>query len=121
MEPRNDQDDEGREGDRGHGIQEYRYTGHLLHIANALLRHDFILWMEMQHDARDWEAVGRMWKACPHAKAVPGVRVAYTDEREIQLPQWTLARWSLWFLTVRTVEEGKAARDWTTCIRHRQA
>ena len=24
------------------------------------------------------------WKACPHAKAVPGVRVAYTDEREIQ-------------------------------------
>ena len=27
---------------------------------------------------------GRMWKACPHAKAVPGVRVAYTDEREIQ-------------------------------------
>ena len=38
----------------------------------------------MQHDSRDWEAVGCMWKACPHAKAVPGVRVAYTDEREIQ-------------------------------------
>jgi 2-keto-3-deoxy-L-rhamnonate aldolase RhmA len=25
-----------------------------------------------------------MWRTCPHAKAVPGVRVAYTDEREIQ-------------------------------------
>src|ERR1700682_5517087 len=50
-------------------------------MANA--GYDFI-WTEMQHDSRDWEAVGRMWKACPHAKAVPGVRVAYTDEREIQ-------------------------------------
>ena len=42
-------------------------------MANA--GYDFI-WTEMQHDSRDWEAVGRMWKACPHAKAVPGVRVA---------------------------------------------
>src|SRR5580658_7746173 len=50
-------------------------------MANA--GYDFI-WTEMQHDARDWEAVGRMWKSCPQAKAVPGVRVAYTDEREIQ-------------------------------------
>ena len=50
-------------------------------MANA--GYDFI-WTEMQHDSRDWEAVGHMWKACPHAKAVPGVRVAYTDEREIQ-------------------------------------
>ncbi len=25
-----------------------------------------------------------MWRTCPNAKAVPGVRVAYTDEREIQ-------------------------------------
>ena len=50
-------------------------------MANA--GYDFI-WTEMQHDPRDWEAVGRMWAACPHAKAVPGVRVAYTDEREIQ-------------------------------------
>ena len=50
-------------------------------MANA--GYDFI-WTEMQHDSRDWEAVGRMWRACPHAKAVPGVRVAYADEREIQ-------------------------------------
>jgi 2-keto-3-deoxy-L-rhamnonate aldolase RhmA len=50
-------------------------------MANA--RYDFIR-IEMQHDSRDWEAVGRMWKACPHANAVPGVRVAYTAERELQ-------------------------------------
>ena len=45
--------------------------------------YDFI-WTEMQHSPRDWEKVGRMWAACPHAKAVPGVRVAYTNEREEQ-------------------------------------
>ena len=50
-------------------------------MANA--GYDFI-WTEMQHDSRDWDAVARMWRTCPHAKAVPGVRVAYTDEREIQ-------------------------------------
>ena len=50
-------------------------------MANA--GYDFI-WTEMQHNQRDWEAVARMWRTCPNAKAVPGVRVAYTDEREIQ-------------------------------------
>ena len=50
-------------------------------MANA--GYDFI-WTEMQHDQRDWQAAARMWRTCPHAKAVPGVRVAYTDEREIQ-------------------------------------
>ena len=50
-------------------------------MANA--GYDFI-WTEMQHDARDWDQVARMWRTCPHARAVPGVRVAYTDEREIQ-------------------------------------
>jgi hypothetical protein len=42
-------------------------------IANA--GYDFV-WTEMQHDQRDWETVARMWRTCPHAKAVPGVRVA---------------------------------------------
>src|SRR5438105_1097104 len=78
-------------------------------MANA--GYDFI-WTEMQHDARDWDAVGRMWKACPHAKAVPGVRVAYTDEREIQHAM-DLGALVLVVPTVRSVEEGKAARDWT--------
>jgi 2-keto-3-deoxy-L-rhamnonate aldolase RhmA len=38
-------------------------------MANA--GYDFI-WTEMQHDARDWEAVGRMWKACPLGKRSQG-------------------------------------------------
>src|SRR5207302_7458825 len=78
-------------------------------MANA--GYDFI-WTEMQHDARDWDAVGRMWKACPHAKAVPGVRVAYADEREIQHAMDAGAL-VIVIPTVRTVEEGKAGRDWT--------
>jgi 4-hydroxy-2-oxoheptanedioate aldolase len=78
-------------------------------MANA--GYDFI-WTEMQHDSRDWGAVARMWKACPHAKAVPGVRVAYTDEREIQHAMDAGAL-VIVVPTVRSVEEGKAARDWT--------
>jgi 2-keto-3-deoxy-L-rhamnonate aldolase RhmA len=78
-------------------------------MANA--GYDFI-WTEMQHDSRDWENVAKMWAACPHAKAVPGVRVAYADEREIQhaLDAGALV---VVIPTVRTVEEGKAGRDWT--------
>jgi len=50
-------------------------------MANA--GYDFI-WTEHQHNARDWKTTERMWATCPYAKAVPGVRVAYTDEREEQ-------------------------------------
>src|ERR1700678_2584052 len=78
-------------------------------MANA--GYDFI-WTEMQHDARDWDSVGDMWKACPHAKAVPGVRVAYTDEREIQHAM-DLGALVIVIPTVRSFEEGKRARDWT--------
>ena len=78
-------------------------------MANA--GYDFI-WTEMQHDQRDWEAVARMWRTCPHAKAVPGVRVAYTDEREIQ---HALDAGALVIVvpTVDTVEEAIEARNWT--------
>jgi 2-keto-3-deoxy-L-rhamnonate aldolase RhmA len=78
-------------------------------MANA--GYDFI-WTEMQHGARDWENVAKMWQACPHAKAVPGVRVAYTDEREIQHAMDAGAL-VIVIPTVRSVEEGVAARDWT--------
>src|SRR5581483_10449936 len=78
-------------------------------MANA--GYDFI-WTEMQHDSRDWENVAKMWQACPHAKAVPGVRVAYTDEREIQHAMDAGAL-VIVVPTVRSVEEAKAARDWT--------
>ncbi len=78
-------------------------------MANA--GYDFI-WTEMQHDQHDWQAVARMWRTCPAAKAVPGVRVAYTDEREIQ---HALDAGALVVVvpTVDSVAEAIAARDWT--------
>ena len=78
-------------------------------MANA--GYDFI-WTEMQHDQHDWQAVARMWRTCPNAKAVPGVRVAYTDEREIQ---HALDAGALVVVvpTVDTVEEAREAANWT--------
>ncbi len=78
-------------------------------MANA--GYDFI-WTEMQHDQHDWQAVARMWRTCPTAKAVPGVRVAYTDEREIQ---HALDAGALVVVvpTIDTVEEAIEARNWT--------
>jgi 2-keto-3-deoxy-L-rhamnonate aldolase RhmA len=78
-------------------------------MANA--GYDFI-WTEMQHDAHDWNQVARLWRSCPHAKAVPGVRVAYADEREIQ---HALDAGALVVVvpTVDTPEEGIAGRNWT--------
>lgn len=77
-------------------------------MANA--GYDFI-WVEMQHDSRDWENVGRMWAACPHAKAVPGVRVADADEREIQHAV-DLGALVVIVPTVRSEQQGIQARDW---------
>jgi 2-keto-3-deoxy-L-rhamnonate aldolase RhmA len=78
-------------------------------MANA--GYDFV-WTEMQHDSRDWQAVARMWAACPHAKAVPGVRVAYTDEREIQ---HALDAGALVIVvpTIDSLQEAIEARNWT--------
>ena len=78
-------------------------------MANA--GYDFI-WTEMQHSPRAWENVAKMWQACPHAKAVPGVRVAYANEREIQHAMDAGALVVV-IPTVRTFEEGVAGRDWT--------
>ena len=78
-------------------------------MANA--GYDFI-WTEMQHGQTDWQQVARMWRTCPQAKAVPGARVAYTDEREIQ---HALDAGALVVVvpTVDTVEEAIEARNWT--------
>ena len=78
-------------------------------MANA--GYDFI-WTEMQHDSRDWENVAKMWRTCPHAKAVPGARVAYADEREIQHAMDAGALVII-IPTVRTVKEGTEGRNWT--------
>jgi 2-keto-3-deoxy-L-rhamnonate aldolase RhmA len=78
-------------------------------MANA--GYDFI-WTEMQHGQTDWNQAARMWRTCPHAKAVPGARVAYTDEREIQ---HALDAGALVIVvpTVDTLAEAIQARDWT--------
>jgi 2-keto-3-deoxy-L-rhamnonate aldolase RhmA len=78
-------------------------------MANA--GYDFI-WTEMQHDQRDWGNAARMWRTCPHAKAVPGVRVAYSDEREIQ---HAVDAGALVVVvpTIDTVAEAIEARNWT--------
>jgi 2-keto-3-deoxy-L-rhamnonate aldolase RhmA len=77
-------------------------------MANA--GYDFI-WTEMQHNTKTWDQVARMWAQCPHAKAVPGARVAYTDEREIQ---HAVDAGALVVVvpTIRSLEEGIAARNW---------
>jgi 2-keto-3-deoxy-L-rhamnonate aldolase RhmA len=78
-------------------------------MANA--GYDFI-WTEMQHSERDWESAARMWRTCPWARAVPGVRVAYADEREIQHAVDSGALVVV-VPTVDTVQEAIEARDWT--------
>jgi 2-keto-3-deoxy-L-rhamnonate aldolase RhmA len=64
-------------------------------------------WTEMQHSASVWESVARAWRTCPNASAVPGVRIAYTDEQEIQhaLDNGALV------LVVPTVDTAEEARE----------
>jgi len=99
-----------QQGGKVTGGTVFSATDPATYCAMANAGYDFI-WTEMQHDTRDWGAVGRMWGSCPHAKAVPGVRVAYTDEREIQhaLDAGALV---LVIPTIDTVEEAIQARDW---------
>jgi 2-keto-3-deoxy-L-rhamnonate aldolase RhmA len=98
------------QGGKATGGTVFSSTDPETYCAMANAGYDFI-WTEMQHNSRDWESVARMWNACPRAKAVPGVRVAYTDEREIQ---HALDAGALVVVvpTVDTVEEAIAARNW---------
>jgi len=98
-------------GEKVTGGTVFSSTDPATYCAMANAGYDFI-WTEMQHDSRDWEAVARMWRTCPHAKAVPGVRVAYADEREIQHAMDAGAL-VIVIPTVDTVAEGTAGRDWT--------
>src|SRR5258705_8106081 len=70
-------------GEKVTGGTVFSATDPATYCAMANAGYDFI-WTEMQHNDRDWQALARMWRTCPNAKAVPGVRVAYADEREIQ-------------------------------------
>jgi 2-keto-3-deoxy-L-rhamnonate aldolase RhmA len=81
-----------------------------VYCAMANAGYDFI-WTEMQHAPNTWDAVWKAWQSCPRATAVPGVRIAYTDERQIQqaLDGGALV---LVVPTVDTVEEAKQIVDW---------
>ena len=81
------------------------------YCAMAEAGYDFI-WTEMQHDQRDWDQAALMWRTCPHAGAVPGVRVARAEEREIQHATDAGAL-VIVVPTVDTVEEAIEARNWT--------
>ena len=77
-------------------------------MANA--GYDFT-WVEMQHQATSWEQVARMWATCPNAAATPGVRLAYTDEREAQHALDSGAMVVI-FPTIDSVEEAREAVSW---------
>ena len=100
-----------QQGGKVTGATLFGATDPSVYCAMANAGYDFI-WTEMQHDQKDWGAVSRMWRTCPTAKAVPGVRVAYTDEREIQ---HALDAGALVIVvpTVDTAEEAREAVNWT--------
>jgi len=98
-------------GGRVTGGTVFSSTDPLTYCAMANAGYDFI-WTEMQHNDRDWNQAAKMWRTCPHAKAVPGVRLAYADEREIQHATDAGAL-VIVVPTVDSVEEAIEARNWT--------
>ncbi len=88
----------------------FNATDPQVYCAMANAGYDFI-WTEMQHNDRDWGDAAKMWATCPHAKAVPGVRIAKADEREIQHAEDSGAL-VLIVPTVRSYEEAVRIRDW---------
>ena len=87
-----------------------RATDARTYCAMAGAGYDF-MWVEMQHEATSWEQVARLWRTCP-GPAAPGARVAYADEREIQHAT-DMGAAVIVVPTVDTVEEARAAVDWT--------
>jgi 2-keto-3-deoxy-L-rhamnonate aldolase RhmA len=71
---------------------------------------DFI-WTEMQHASGTWHDVRNMWGACPHAHAVPGVRIPNENEMDEQHAT-DMGALVLVIPTVRTVQEGQLAANW---------
>lgn len=98
-------------GEKVTGGTVFSATDPTTYCAMANAGYDFI-WTEMQHSTHDWDTVRMMWSTCPHAKAVPGARVAFANEREIQHATDAGAL-VIVVPTVRTVQEAIEARDWT--------
>jgi 2-keto-3-deoxy-L-rhamnonate aldolase RhmA len=71
---------------------------------------DFI-WTELQHSAGTWHDIDNMWSACPHAHAVPGVRIPVENEMD---EQHATDRGALVLVvpTVRTPTEAQMAANW---------
>ena len=69
------------------------------------------IWTELQHNEGTWNEIYNMWSACPHAKAVPGVRLPNANEYDEQnaLDNGALV---LVIPTVRSVAEAKEAVKW---------
>ena len=70
-------------GEKVSGGTLFNVTDPTVYCALANAGYDFI-WTEMQHSSVTWDQAAKMWGACPYARAVPGARVAYTNEKEIQ-------------------------------------
>lgn len=70
------------------------------------------MWVEMQHDQTSWESLAAMYRECPDAPAVPGVRIAETTEREIQ-HALDAGAMVLVIPTIDTAEEAREAVKWT--------
>src|SRR5205814_4011297 len=98
-------------GEKVTGGTLFSSTEPAVYCAMANAGYDFI-WTEMQHDQKNWSEVTKMWATCPYAKAVPGTRVAYTDEKEIQHATDSGALVVV-VPTVDDVAEATAARNWT--------
>jgi 2-keto-3-deoxy-L-rhamnonate aldolase RhmA len=98
-----------KEGGKVTGATAFSTTDPETYCALANAGYDFI-WTEMQHNTRDWNEAARMWAACPKARAVPGTRIAFADERE---EQHALDAGALVLVvpTIRDVAEGQKARD----------
>ena len=98
-------------GEKVTGGTVFNSTEPAVYCAMANAGYDFI-WTEMQHDQKNWSEVTKMWATCPYARAVPGTRVAYTDEKEIQHATDSGALVVV-VPTVDDVAEATAARNWT--------
>ena len=92
------------------GGTSFNVTDPNVYCAQANSGYDFI-WTEMQHSTTTWDQAAKMWISCPYARAVPGVRVAYTAEKEIQHAMDSGAL-VLMVPTIDTVEEATEARNW---------
>ncbi len=99
-----------RAGEKVTGGTIFNVTDPNIYCAMANAGYDYV-WTEMQHSTITWDQAAKMWQACPYARAVPGARVAYTNEKEIQHAVDSGALVVV-VPTVDTVDEAIAARDW---------